>query len=665
MKRTFVGLSCIAVLCSACPKEEKVSAGACQDCHQPEGQTGIEEPHPLFAVRCHECHGGDPDVDTVVGSHVANPTGDNIRTLPLERLLAEDVAAYRRFVNPSDLVATRQTCGANNAQAGSTGCHQGIVESSAMSIHATAAGLSNIPRFASGLRAADEFFAPVATTGASGGPEDAIAALFGISLPDIANVTVEQPAVLLEHTLAKGCTGCHLYVYGLVDYGSGRQGSTGCATCHMVYAEDARSQSTDPVITHDEKGHPQKHFLERYPPQRTCEACHFRSTRIGMQFKGIREETLSDRRFGLANAERTTEEDLHGKPTGFYIIDDDTRDTVDITPPDIHGARGMICADCHAGQDMHGTGHIRASMGFETGVECTDCHGTFEDDAGEDGVFMTTGGTVLKNMRREGEVVILTGRGDGRDRTVTQLRELKDRLNTEAIDAAHSDGNHGDLECYACHTAWMQNVYALRLSLDQRHESRDPLTGSESPGIVVEDNELMSLENLHLGINADGKIGPFMAYNILFDVVELCQPGADPECVNSPDEPIFGKRTLRRYAPDSADGKLGLTFTPVFPHTTATRSTVQPCERCHPRQWEVEPGRIGADDMRVRATYGQGTGAYTVTLSGSSTTDPVDLSRFADDRGQAVIGFSQPGVGPIPAARAMRPLSYRVPPTLR
>jgi hypothetical protein len=157
-----------------------------------------------------------------------------------------------------------------------------------------------------------------------------------------------------------------------------------------------------------------------------------------------------------------------------------------------------------------------------------------------------------------------------------------------------------------------------------------------------------------------------MAYTILFEVVEPCQPGNDPECVNNPpDELIYGKRVVRRYNPLSADQKPGLTFTPVFPHTTATRSTVQPCERCHPRQWEVDPGRIGEDDIRVRATYGQGSGVFSVSLSGSSTTAPLDLTRFADERGNAVIGFSQPGVGPIPATRVMRPLSYRVPPTLR
>jgi hypothetical protein len=304
-------------------------------------------------------------------------------------------------------------------------------------------------------------------------------------------------------------------------------------------------------------------------------------------------------------------------------------------------------------------------MGFETGIECSDCHGTFDDDAGEDGTFTTSGGAPLPQLSRSGEQVILRGR-DGRDRVVTQLSELKERLASEEIDAAHSDGNHGDLECYSCHTAWMQNVYGLRVTLDLRHRSRDPITGEESPGIVVEENELVSLENLHLGINADGKIGPFMAYSILFDVVEPCEPGNDPECTNNPpDELIYGKRVVRRYNPLAADGQPGLTFTPVFPHTTATRSTVQPCERCHPRQWEVDPGRIGEDDRRVRATYGQGTGVFSVSLTGSSTTGLMDLTRFADERGQAVIGFSQPGVGPLPASRVMRPLSYRVPPTLR
>src|SRR5687767_5505369 len=134
MNNALLGLACVAVLCSACPKKETVQAGACEGCHQPEGQIGIEEPHPLYAVRCHECHGGDPNVETVAGSHVTNPVNDNIRNLPLDQLRSEELALYRRFVNPGDLIAVRQTCGAENAQAGSTGCHQGIVESSMLSM---------------------------------------------------------------------------------------------------------------------------------------------------------------------------------------------------------------------------------------------------------------------------------------------------------------------------------------------------------------------------------------------------------------------------------------------------------------------------------------------------------------------------------------------------
>ena len=150
-------MSGIALWGLGCSSSEVVQGGGCESCHRPADQAGgLETPHPMAAIACVDCHGGNADETSVGAAHVPNPTGGDLRNLGWTQLAGTD-PAYRRFVNPSDPSAASQSCGT-----GST-CHQTIVEQVARSVHTTGAGLINVPRIIQGLEAQPRYAFTAAT----------------------------------------------------------------------------------------------------------------------------------------------------------------------------------------------------------------------------------------------------------------------------------------------------------------------------------------------------------------------------------------------------------------------------------------------------------------------------------------------------------------------
>ena len=636
----WFGALALVLLGGACTPSERVAVSGCERCHRPPDlEQGLEQQHPSFALACTHCHGGRAEATSVAEAHVPGP-GD-LKHLALREIEATD-PAHRRFGNPTDLSAASATCG------GEDGCHSAIVQSVRLSVHATLAGVVQVASAQAGIEPAGRAVVEVRDPRfAAGTPftAEALPALGGPSPVD-GTSTLRQ---LAEHTFAKACTGCHLGVYGAPGVGrSNNWHASGCAACHVPYAPDGLGQSGDPTANPAAPGHPLAHFVEHVAiSDRQCESCHHTSLRVGTAFRGLRERTADDGPLPNARVEGA----IHGQPAGFFIDDDDTRDTLDVTPADVHQQKGMVCIDCHVGQDVHGDGRLRTAMGAETGVECSDCHGTFDARAGvAEGELRTSGGATLKRVRREPDgSVILTGALDGLRRVVPQVVDLRENA---ALRWAHNTERHGELECYACHTAWMQNFYLIERTLDLRGASRDPLAGGPTPGEVREDNQVVRLDALHLGINADGKIGPLMAMNGLLSVIAPCDPRQEPEgCERSAEQPIFGRKILDRHLEADPQGRLPLAFVPAFPHTTSTRATVQACERCHPRDYEV-------NEARAAATYGFGSGRFFAPLAGTST--QADLSRYVDAEGRPIVTFGHPGTGPVPIDRIRKALEHRI-----
>ncbi|MEQ9464599.1 MAG: hypothetical protein RJQ10_13140 [Haliea sp.] len=230
--------------------------------------------------------------------------------------------------------------------------------------------------------------------------------------------------------------------------------SSGCASCHVVYANDrdprhsaqyaqyghtGKSQTLDPTIPKDRKGHPLRHAFTRAIPTAQCMSCHmhqpnmFVNSFLGYtmwdyesdapsmwpekQVYPTHEEqvdvlsrnpeaaaprgkwadvdflekvselnpTLTDTQFA----------DYHGHGWNFRAVFKRDRtgnlldaegDVVEDTDPDkfkkavhmssIHLDKGMHCVDCHFAQDAHGNGHIYGEVAAAVEIDCKDCHGS-------------------------------------------------------------------------------------------------------------------------------------------------------------------------------------------------------------------------------------------------------------------------------------------------
>ncbi len=620
----------LLLLSLACQSQEEIRQSGCQSCHRPadaEG-LGIEIPHARFALRCEDCHGGDPGKTTIEEAHVPNPAMVQV----VEGLSADELtrldADYLRFLSPAHPGAVNASCGSGSPQAAAgAGCHQSLVDTMKLSTHATSVGLVNIPRFERGILAGRPPAKAVLTTRnpsfqSSNAPRFTYAGLDALTLNTLDMADPSDPRDYADNFQSKQCGQCHLHGYGggVQPGGDGLYRGVGCASCHMPYGHDGLSQSDGPLIDKTTPSHAEKHVLTRSPPDRACETCHNRSNRVGLQFKGWR-EAADGEQASLPGAQFTSTPQ-YGRPAGSYVLDEDTSNDFDETPPDVHQAMGMQCVDCHVGVDVHGDGSIRPNMGAEVGIECVDCHGTFSAPIAEDdGVFRSTGGSRLERLVRT-ETGIMLNLVSGTQASVTQIVDLQQ---TPTVVGAHDADAHGALECYACHTVWMQNVLQTEQLLDLRGAAVDPVVGQSTPGVPSERIVQSTLSAYLLGVNVDGQIGPFLAEHSPFTVIAPCDPRTDTAtCTEDMGSATPGKRIVDQWLGASSEGRIGLSFRPVVPHTVGAANAVRSCVDCHPTA-------DGLNLAQVRAVYGFGTGEFMFTEPATGRT--VDLLRMIDDAG--------------------------------
>ena len=503
---------------------------------------GMENPHPFpggGTLKCTSCHGGDPTSNSVLASHVPPPpeVGDrafqaNNATAYFNRLTLtgldkfEDYEVdgktytaldYIEFINPGDLrvVTKGKGCGK---------CHMSHAECVAKSPLATSSGILSGAMYAIGVdnqvpgnvglygdTAADLAFRPARDAAYLfdadnvGAVEELyefpVFSIFREELGDSifrnqdynvfdlvtdqnadGSVVPNSPLANLFHEqVAFTCGDCHLGSAGANNrYGDFR--SSGCTSCHMQYALDGRSRSTDPNINKlepadpddidaPERPHVRRHMISsiaRTLPSGeqlqgiddyACAGCHQGSNRTVMQYWGIRLDQNADLRrrvqypanpVSFQNTARDTRlfdpvvgnRTFNGRNANQYILFEDyDGDGRDDTPPDVHYEAGLGCIDCHGSHDLHGgkvgdpaQSPMVSRQEQAVGITCEACHGTATEYAAS--VPCTTyddidaecavdrEGNPLRHVVKAGEGdFYLTSRLDGRRHYIRQTKD--------------------------------------------------------------------------------------------------------------------------------------------------------------------------------------------------------------------------------------------------
>jgi len=608
------------------PDVEDISPAeaGCVGCHRPlttSGERfGIEEAHPWAVVACTECHGGNGSAFTRADAHVAiGAAPPYLKAFTSAQLDAVD-RDYLRFVNPGDLRVAPQTCG-------SAGCHAEVVAAVAKSHMSTYGALYTVPRYLAGMQGADSIVGAIDISDPDYDPETsppgAIAQLSALRGPTSERFEI---AGVIDDFLPKACPTCHLNAYGASD-APGLYRSSGCTACHMLYADDGRSRTTDPMITKSFPSHPAAHRLTSAIPVEQCAHCHHRGGRIGLGYRGIREGGYSPELTPVRG--QVLASPLYGNAPGFYFSDEDTANTVDETPPDVHFTAGMVCVDCHVGADVHGDGFLSSFGHDRVGIRCEDCHGTIRAavEPDEDGVFQNSAGHVLKRLRRDDlGVVQLRLAMEDRELAVTQIAE---RIATnprmaEAMGVDENGFSHTDsIECYTCHSTWRQTCFGCHAGVDDRGSARNWTTGEMTQGAISTRRDTFSLDFLALGVNERGKITP------LAHGMSMSFSYTDPS----------GTTVLEDVVRTTGDGALGFGWSPFFHHTVSR--VPQNCDRCHALDDPDDPSNAAT----LRETYGFGNGQAMIR-DGSGL--EYDATAFLDESGETVAAFPGPATGPVP-----------------
>jgi hypothetical protein len=313
----------------------------CITCHK-----NTADPHPNGGqgLTCTKCHGGNGSATTKESAHTAkpsNPAAWKSSANPEETytLLNHENADWIQFVNPSDLRVAPRICGEchadivhnvqvgpmmNSAQVYSTALYNNgsvpgkdaIFAENYTSValgtpgqpqiirtvptpsaedtrlHGILPFLLPLPRFEI-TQSAAAFFRPFER---GGGPKSELGNPNGQDVPGQPDVTLTNRGFGTQASVdpvALGAQKIRLNDPVLAFMGTnnapGDYRNSGCASCHVIYANDrdpfnsgpyaqygnkGYSQNPDPTIPKNESGHPIKHEFTRAIPSSQCITCH-------------------------------------------------------------------------------------------------------------------------------------------------------------------------------------------------------------------------------------------------------------------------------------------------------------------------------------------------------------------------------------------------------
>lgn len=556
------------------PKAEISASVGCLKCH--EGIEQISDVPAMAELTCVQCHMGNSDGKTIENAHEG------------------------MWANPADFRVVDNTCGT---------CHADIVESSKKSLHATSAGKISGARYSWGAqRTRNAIYATYDVEDKDGNIPKERGALKSLKQLPLYDPT--KPMSMDNHPvddyLRDQCLRCHLWSSGHERDGDYR--GSGCIACHMLYNNKGTYEGGDKAIPKDRRDRPQFHRITTKIPESQCISCHNRGSRIGVSFIGKMESDEYGTPWGTEPGKKAGEK-LHGKYYNHLTAD-------------VHyEEHGMTCIDCHTKSDLHGDGNIYSKKFEAVEIECIDCHGTAESYSN----LKTSWGNPLENLTRRGSEVILTTKMDGREIVVSQTKDVVREGSLMAQTSMGIPGHLNNMECFSCHARWAPQCYGCHVQQDLGEKSRDMITTKIPEDISKaglrkyrgdttfrwrESRSYLRWENPTLGINAEGKVSPFI-------------PGCQAIFTQiGPD----GEVRMDRKIFTTYDGLSGFSHNPVQPHTISTEART--CVDCH----------------ASRKAVGLGSGIY--DMQANNIDLPFEFERIVDEDGNQLQATHQYGARP-------------------
>ncbi|MES0336004.1 MAG: hypothetical protein SFH39_06545 [Candidatus Magnetobacterium sp. LHC-1] len=393
----------------------------------------------------------------------------------------------------------------------------------------------------------------------------------------------------------KQCGRCHVWGEGRSKRGDHRAG--GCAACHVLYTNDGLSESGDPTLAKDTPAHPMKHKITTSIPTQQCNHCHTRGKRIGTTFGGIIEHQY------VGSGQTPPFDEKGNVQSPLYTKE------YNHVREDVHGERGMMCADCHSSIDVHGDGNIYPVTFYQVEVGCADCHGTPKKypwelpvgygtpietkkergfyRANEKEHLITTRGNPRTRWIKEGDKAYLINVVDGKRREMPLLKNvsLGNKWKTEQGRVAMGviSQHNEKMECYACHSTWAPQCFGCHIKYDARKEGIDwPLSAEKhtvmgkqvitkaAGDIHTENVSYIRWENPLLVMNYKGRVAPAM-------------PGCQTVWTFVDSNGVT-REVNKIYK--TSDGNNSPTIAPLQPH--ANTAVARTCESCH-----TDPKAIG------------------------------------------------------------------------
>ena len=615
----------------------------CLTCH--DGVEQISAFHPVNKFGCTICHRGNGDSTLKAEAHKSLLYGQNSQ------------GGHR---NPSNFRVVDKSCGISGCHAGhkqDDQNHWPRVRKTQMSIQAGKisgiryqwasqseklakyawVGVKDKDGFTPTHRGALKEISTIPVFGAKDIPRNPDGSFRDTD--DMGNPIVVSKEIS-DSQMRKSCARCHFWIdrnesnnKSFANYRS-----QGCATCHAIYDNDGRYKGGDPTIPKDKSGHAKLHQLTTAVPAFQCVHCHNRGGRTGVTYQG------------------NVEADFYGTPfmQGKHSDSKKYGKYYNTINPDIHYEQGLECIDCHTQFDVMGDGNIYSKKYEQVETRCKDCHGAFDEGIKTAKVTdpkdrVVRLGRVSPNYKNEvGDEMVLTARGnkytnvkvidgkavliskfDGREHEVPVITGKK---------GSHSIPQHQErLECASCHSRWTAQCYGCHDYYDQTKNRKDWMQYdtdrkkfNQTPGSWPEWRTMVRYLEPSLGINAKGKVSPYMpACQVQFNAIN--DKGG-----------IVGPFDNFAFRP-SAGYNSATVQSAMMPHSI--RSEIRTCEDCHLNGKALG---IGEGDLVIgRALDGSEDKVdylYDMKKSGLISNFPYDA--MVTPQGQQLGSNSHPGARP-------------------